>query len=119
MKNKLPPSHQYIFAKKNARILWTLDENQRIDDYKVYDICYAEREEKLSGLLSRDTCEFSSGNCFSDWDKWILEDCILEIFKWVVLDENILKQIFRELGKIQEFSERLSYFNGNFWDIPR
>ncbi len=115
---KLPLSPQMIFPKKDARIFWTLNEDQKVDNYKVYNIYSPNKAQILYEELSiRKIVTLSSGNCYSDWDEYTLEDCVLEIFKYLIQDQETLKEIFIELGKIEEWSERLSYFNGNFWGV--
>ena len=120
MNNKLTNSEQYIFPKKDARIIWTLDKDKMIEQYAVYEVCSDQRLQNLHELFRlKKISDFSSGNCYSDWNEWTLEDCLLCIFKYPVPNYDILKEIYKELGKIEEFSKRLSYFNGNYWGVDR
>lgn len=118
--DKLPPDHQCVFPKKDALILWTLNDSYEIDELKVYEIVSPQRAKSLTNNCERvKSIIYSSGNCYSDWEEWTLEDILLDIFKYMIADKEVLRRIFIQLGKIQEFSFRLSYFNGDYWGIQK
>lgn len=120
MDDRLPPDHQCIFPKSDARILWTLNEKFEIKEFKIYEICSSQRAESLFRNCQRvKTHIYSSGNCYSDWKEWTLEDVLLDVFKYIIADKDVLRMIFIQLGKIEEWSLRLSFFNGDYWGIQK
>lgn len=122
MKTILPTSQSKIIDKKNALIVWTLDENNCISDYAVYEYNRNQPVHENSNcpfwdLEKERIFPYSSGNCWANWNEWKLEDCLLEIFKYPTNNFEIIDKIFIELGKIYEWSERLSHFNKYYWDL--
>lgn len=118
------------FPKKNARILWCLDKEEKIIDLAVFRIVHQSDFPNYNGFLHKQECQiealehyykkfkiYTGGQVYSDWEDWSLADVLLMIFKYVVKEKEVLEMIFVELGKIDEFAIQLANFNNNYWNL--
>lgn len=106
----LPKLGNQKIKKQDARICFVKDEKLRIKDFRVYE---------CANQIDRDLIRHSIkvpysdlGNAHSDWSRWTLQDTLLGIFKYPVPSYEMVERIFKELGKIEEWSEYLDpYFH--------
>jgi|SRR6056300_1298544 hypothetical protein len=115
METNLPFFDQHLIPKKYARLAWlTTEDAVTLHSFRVYLVEGQHDRDRLKHALPRSySC---GGETDSDWDEWKLEDVLLMIFKYPVKDHDEVKAIFRQLGKIEEWAEKLAPFNGFYWE---
>jgi hypothetical protein len=112
---KLPQSEQYIIRKKDAYLVWTCDENDyTITDFRVYDMSTDLQKEKRWQSLQKYIYSDVGMNC-AWWGDMTLLDVLIRLFNAPIKEKGLVKQIWKELGKIQEWTEGLGRSNEYFW----
>ena len=110
---KLPGSGTEDLDKKDIRIAFITNDDFKITDLKVYP-CKDQLDRDTLHVMLRTFAYKDFGNSHSDWDEWDLLDVILGLFKYPVNDHDTVVEIFKELGKVKEWKDKLLDYNNRF-----
>lgn len=112
--DKLPqPLSQPPYDKKRCWIVWLMNEKEQITDIEIYET-FPSNPGKVGEYLEFKLGKksyYDCGNCWSDWDKWTLQDLFHKFgFQHEWEDQSMRFKFLKKLGEINEFKNDIDSY---------